>query len=174
MSSSSLWTIDNDYRGTRAVEYANSWLFTCAICEILFKKYLHTQENWLFNYEKFFPELNDAINNSGVMYDRICFELTNQYRYDEGEDECTDFALSELQERVTEFVIIKDGGMEFVDNISYFQQLRKEESSLCNGCCVRKDEAPPCNGCAPDICTPENKKECDEYQDWEKQYYGIN
>lgn len=85
MSDSSLWGIKKDYTGEELKDYENSWLFTPIIMDILGEKYIadilytpyHTKRNVLFE-ESLWHELNNRLNSSDNMADRVVFELGNQ------------------------------------------------------------------------------------------------
>lgn len=90
MSYSTLWVIDNDFKGYEINEYHNSWLFAPTSWDILYEKYLpneifdpilggkkHYISSSMFD-KGLFNRLNNKINNTSIQEDRIIWELTNQ------------------------------------------------------------------------------------------------
>lgn len=85
MSSSSLWVMDKDYKGSELLEFRNSWLFSPVVLGVLSDKYIRQLIETPFGYKKslisdgsLFAPLNDKINNCLCMPDRICWEMSNQ------------------------------------------------------------------------------------------------
>ena len=85
MSSSSLWVMDKDYKGSEALEFGNSWLFSPVIWGILSDKYIRGLIETPFGYKKslisdgsLHKPLNGKINNCKCSADRICWEMSNQ------------------------------------------------------------------------------------------------
>ena len=75
MSESSLFVINKDYFGEEICTYKNSWLFVPCIWRVLCKEYLKKEFSM---FDNFIPTLNEKINNSDMLYDRICWELSMQ------------------------------------------------------------------------------------------------
>ena len=86
MSYSSLWVMNKNYEGSEAIEFSNSWCFTPVVLDILFEKYIpsaHLGKKKSFITESMFDEtlfgrLNEKINTSFFVEDRILWELCNQ------------------------------------------------------------------------------------------------
>ncbi|MCY7865931.1 hypothetical protein P8918_13100 [Bacillus spizizenii] len=89
MSTSSLWGLDKDYKGSEEVEFSNSWWFSPIAWDILFQKYLPEKVTVQFGSRTNFMtatmfdktiegDLNEKINNSEVIEDRIVWELSMQ------------------------------------------------------------------------------------------------
>lgn len=77
MSYSSLWEISKDFNGQRCREYHNSFLFSPIVWAVLCDKYLHSKFS-MFQLEGEWEVLNRELNNSRVLSDRVCWELSNQ------------------------------------------------------------------------------------------------
>jgi len=86
MSSSSLYAIDKGLFGERVEEFSNSWLFSPIIWDVLADK--HIEESKKMNEYGFkrnvigdhdlWREINDIMNHSDCLMDRICWEISNQ------------------------------------------------------------------------------------------------
>lgn len=86
MSESSLWAIDKDNSGEEVREYRNSWLFNPIIWDELMWKYLNNKNKGKFDFKAryltdakaYWKPLNEKLNNSTVLDDRIMWELSQQ------------------------------------------------------------------------------------------------
>lgn len=80
MSTSTLWTMNENFEGEVLEEFSNSHLLTPMAWEILFNKYLsRTGFSSVAEFDESIPrELNEKINNSTIEEDRIVWELTKQ------------------------------------------------------------------------------------------------
>ena len=90
MSYSSLWVMDNNFRGLEKDVFPNSWLVAPVAWDILLNKYLPPQPGDICidgkrgflaasMFDKtLFPRLNKKINESNVQADRVLWELGNQ------------------------------------------------------------------------------------------------
>ncbi len=87
MSRSSLWVMDQDFKGHEINEYGNSWLFSPIVWDVLLDKYMHEEIQTPYGYKKSLiglfneglnEQLNDKMNNSDSFMDRICWEISNQ------------------------------------------------------------------------------------------------
>ena len=86
MSNSSLWVIDKNYHGQEIEEFKNSWLFAPMAWDILFDKYIPKKpqegKGTFLSATRFdkglWGTLNNKINNSEILEDRILWELSNQ------------------------------------------------------------------------------------------------
>lgn len=91
MSYTSLWTINEEWKGAERSKYHNSYLFPPVVWDILLCKYVTDDERnntlsylmWIgFTFDKEeqsrrFDMLNSRINNSEIQYDRVLWELAN-------------------------------------------------------------------------------------------------
>jgi len=85
MSKSSLWGMNKEYKGFEIEEFGNSFLFSPVVWDILLEKYLPNERKTSYGYTKSIigdriltMMLNDKINFCDCVYDRICWELSNQ------------------------------------------------------------------------------------------------
>jgi hypothetical protein len=85
MSSSSLWVMDKDYKGSEVLEFRNSWLFSPIVWGVLLDKYMSREIQTPYGYKKslisdgsLFSPLNNKVNNCKCTPDRICWEISNQ------------------------------------------------------------------------------------------------
>lgn len=93
MSYSSLWGIDGKWSGKQLTEYHNSWLFCPISWNVLLCKYIEPEERTSYghvwtNYmswvgtcakataDRKWRMLNERINNSGIQYDRVLWDLS--------------------------------------------------------------------------------------------------
>lgn len=93
MSYSSLWGIDSKWSGKRLTEYRNSWLFCPISWNVLLCKYVKPEERTDYGYvwtnymswvgihgsataDMRWRILNERINNCGIQYDRVLWELS--------------------------------------------------------------------------------------------------
>lgn len=89
MSYSSLWVMNNKYEGFEVKEFANSWLFSPVVWDVLFEKYL--PEKMYHPYigkmvymtavefdKSVYSSLNNRINKCTSNADRVCWEMSNQ------------------------------------------------------------------------------------------------
>lgn len=83
MSYSSLYGIKKDYVGEELYKYANSWLFSPIVWNILSDKYLPRQYGFIqsvigLNGNEVWSRINNIMNDSDNTSDRICWEMSNQ------------------------------------------------------------------------------------------------
>ncbi|CDQ41923.1 hypothetical protein [Virgibacillus salexigens] len=88
MSSSSLWTIDNNFNGNEYEDFSNSWLVSPMVWDVLFEKYLPHKVQGPFGRQRYmtainfdpsiFEELNKLACNSDIKEDKILWILTNE------------------------------------------------------------------------------------------------
>jgi len=89
MSYSSLYVMDNKFNGDVLNDYKNSWLLSPMIWDILFYKYLPEKVKYIAgeksglmvsarNDNQLWIELNDKLNESSNLKDRMCWEFSNQ------------------------------------------------------------------------------------------------
>lgn len=85
MSYSSLWTMDNNYKGYEVIEFKNSWLFSPMVWGVLSDKYIRGLIETPYGYKRnlisdsnLFTPLNNKINDCQCTPDRICWEMSNQ------------------------------------------------------------------------------------------------
>ena len=84
MSYSSLFLIGNDYKVAKKIDYHNSWLLNPVVWDVMSEKYLgrdpdtgYIRHVIGFDGGKTWMRLNDQMNASENMYDRICWEFSN-------------------------------------------------------------------------------------------------
>ena len=83
MSSSSLYGITKDYKGKEIIEYKNSWYFSPVIWNVLSDKLLPREHGYIqsvigFGGQKAWKNINNILNNSDFLADRVLWELSNQ------------------------------------------------------------------------------------------------
>lgn len=83
MSSSSLYGITKDYKGEEIIDYKNSWLFSPVVWNVLSdkllpRKYGHIQNVIGFDGQEVWKNINNILNNSDFLTDRVLWELSNQ------------------------------------------------------------------------------------------------
>lgn len=88
MSNSSLWLLDNDFKGHEHKKYENSWLYSPIAWDVLLEKYLHKEIQTPYGHKKsticsmdgglLHNKLNEIVNKSNAFYDRIVWEMSNQ------------------------------------------------------------------------------------------------
>ena len=87
MSESSIYVLDQDFNGIVDKEYANSWLFSPMVWNVLLEKYMHAEIQTPYGYTKsligpggheLHQQLNEIINGCDDIADRICWELSMQ------------------------------------------------------------------------------------------------
>lgn len=83
MSCSSLYGITKDYKGKEIIEYKNSWLFSPVIWRVLSDKLLPRKHGYIqdvisFGGQKVWKNINNILNNSDFLADRVLWELSNQ------------------------------------------------------------------------------------------------
>lgn len=83
MSSSSLYGITKDYKGEEIIEYKNSWLFSPVIWRVLSDKLLPRKHGNIqnvigFDGQEVWKNINNILNNSDFLADRVLWELSNQ------------------------------------------------------------------------------------------------
>ena len=83
MSSSSLYGITKDYKGKEIIEYKNSWLFSPVIWRVLSDKLLPKKHGYIqdvigFGGQKVWKNINNILNNSDFLTDRVLWELSNE------------------------------------------------------------------------------------------------
>lgn len=88
MSYSSLWGMNKEFLGEELIEFRNSWLFSPIVWNVLFEKYLPEEVEGRFGKQSYMGaavidntmdrRLNDKINNSSVIEDRILWEMSQQ------------------------------------------------------------------------------------------------
>lgn len=83
MSSSSLYGITKDYKGKEIIEYKNSWLFSPVIWSVLSDKLLPRKYGYIqsvigFDGQEVWKNINNILNNSDYLTDRVLWELSNE------------------------------------------------------------------------------------------------
>ena len=83
MSSSSLYGITKDYKGKEIIDYKNSWYFAPVVWAVLSdkllpRKYGHIQNVIGFGGQEVWKNINNILNNSDFLTDRVLWELSNQ------------------------------------------------------------------------------------------------
>lgn len=87
MSNSSLWLLDNDFKGHEHKKYENSWLYSPIAWDVLFDKYMHKEIQTAYGYKKsmcsmegglLHNKLNNTVNGCKAFYDRVVWEMSNQ------------------------------------------------------------------------------------------------
>lgn len=83
MSSSSLYGITKDYKGKEIIEYKNSWLFSPVIWSVLSDKLLPRKYGYIqsvigFDGQEVWKNINNILNNSDYLVDRVLWELSNE------------------------------------------------------------------------------------------------
>lgn len=102
MSYSSLWVMDKEFHGEVLTEFANSWLFSPIIWHILSEKYLPKKFGCVqsvigLDGNNVWKRINDLMNRSDNVCERICWEMSNQCVYFTKDKEC-------IANRILEFV----------------------------------------------------------------------
>lgn len=126
MSSSVLYTVNKELRAADTVEFQNSWLFSIPIFDHLINKYASEEEKQAeirlrksmggdFNEKeplnavsylgfdpgnKKFNAINNEINNSTELFDRIGWELVNQQMFFSRDKDLVSDAIIELQKSI--------------------------------------------------------------------------
>ncbi len=83
MSSSSLYGITKDYKGKEINEYKNSWYFSPVVWNVLSDKLLPRKYGYIQNVigldgQEVWKNINNILNNSDFLTDRVLWELSNQ------------------------------------------------------------------------------------------------
>ena len=83
MSSSSLYGITKDYKGKEIIDYKNSWLFSPVVWNVLSDKLLPRKYGYIqnvigFGGQEVWKNINNILNNSDFLADRVLWELSNQ------------------------------------------------------------------------------------------------
>lgn len=83
MSSSSLYGITKYYKGKEIIEYKNSWLFSPVVWRVLSDKLLPRKCGYIqsvigFGGQEVWRNINNILNNSDYLADRVLWELSNQ------------------------------------------------------------------------------------------------
>lgn len=83
MSSSSLYGITKDYKGMEIIDYKNSWLFCPVVWSVLSDKLLPRKYGYIqnvigFGGQEVWKNLNNILNNSDYLADRVLWELSNE------------------------------------------------------------------------------------------------
>ena len=83
MSSSSLYGITKDYKGKEINEYKNSWYFSPIVWSVLSDKLLPRKYGYIqnvigFGGQEVWKNINNILNNSDFLADRVLWELSNQ------------------------------------------------------------------------------------------------
>jgi hypothetical protein len=88
VSSSSLWVMDSEYKGSEVLEFRNSWLFSPIVGGVLLDKYMSEEIQTPYGYKKsfisdssLFNPLNEKVNKCECVPDRICWEIGNQQTF---------------------------------------------------------------------------------------------
>ncbi|WP_252225166.1 MULTISPECIES: hypothetical protein [unclassified Clostridium] len=115
MSSSSLWTMNKKLIGNKEVEFKNSWLFTPIALDVLFHKYMPWKKvnsfgdktnyiaETMFNKE-IDKELNNLINDSEIIEDRVIWEMCNQQVFFSKDKEFINECINKFLETNKEFM----------------------------------------------------------------------
>lgn len=83
MSSSSLYGITKDYKGKEIIEYKNSWYFSPVVWNVLSDKLLPRKYGYIqnvigFGGQEVWKNINNILNNSDYLTDRVLWELSNE------------------------------------------------------------------------------------------------
>ena len=83
MSSSSLYGITKDYKGKEIITYKNSWFFSPVVWSVLSDKLLPRKHGFIqnvigFDGEEVWRNINNILNNSDFLTDRVLWELSNE------------------------------------------------------------------------------------------------
>lgn len=83
MSSSSLYGITKDYKGKEIIDYKNSWLFCPVVWSVLSDKLLPRKNGYIqnvigFGGQEVWKNINNILNNSDFLTDRVLWELSNE------------------------------------------------------------------------------------------------
>ena len=83
MSCSSLYGITKDYKGKEIIEYKNSWYFSPVVWNVLSDKLLPRKHGYPqnvigFGGQEVWKNINNILNNSDFLADRVLWELSNQ------------------------------------------------------------------------------------------------
>lgn len=83
MSSSSLYGITKDYKGKEIIEYKNSWFFSPVVWNVLSDKLLPRKYGYIqnvigFGGQEVWKNINNILNNSDYLADRVLWELSNE------------------------------------------------------------------------------------------------
>lgn len=83
MSCSSLYGITKDYKGKEIIEYKNSWYFSPVVWSVLSDKLLPRKYGYIQNVigssgQEVWKNINNILNNSDFLADRVVWELSNQ------------------------------------------------------------------------------------------------
>lgn len=87
LSTSSLWVMDGELKGSESSEYRNSWWFSPVVWDVLLDKYMHEEIKTPYGTKRSLVsldgvalsgELNDKVNACDSVQDRICWEISNQ------------------------------------------------------------------------------------------------
>ena len=83
MSCSSLYGITKDYKGKEIIEYKNSWYFSPVVWSVLSDKLLPRKYGYIqniigINGQEVWNNINNILNNSDFLADRVVWELSNQ------------------------------------------------------------------------------------------------
>ena len=83
MSSSSLYGITKDYKGKEIIDYKNSWYFSPVVWSVLSDKLLPRKYGYIqnvigFGSQEAWKNINNILNNSDFLTDRVLWELSNQ------------------------------------------------------------------------------------------------
>ena len=83
MSRSSLYGITKDYKGKEIIEYKNSWYFSPVVWSVLSDKLLPRKHGYIqsiigFGGQEVWENINNILNNSNYLADRVLWELSNE------------------------------------------------------------------------------------------------
>lgn len=83
MSCSSLYGITKDYKGKEIIEYKNSWYFSPVVWSVLSDKLLPRKYGYIqnvigFGGQEVWENINNILNNSDFLADRVLWDLSNQ------------------------------------------------------------------------------------------------
>lgn len=83
MSYSSLYGITKDYKGKEINEYKNSWYFSPVVWSVLSDKLLPRKYGYIqnvigLNGQKVWDSINNILNSSDFLVDRVLWDLSNQ------------------------------------------------------------------------------------------------
>lgn len=83
MSSSSLYGITKDYKGKEIITYKNSWFFSPVVWNVLSDKLLPRKYGYIqnvigFGGQEVWKNINNILNNSDFLTDRVLWELSNE------------------------------------------------------------------------------------------------
>lgn len=114
MSCSSMYGIKKDYSGEKIADFKNSWLFSPVVWDVLSEKYL--PKLWGFTQSVIsspdaFKQVNNIMNNSKNLYERICWEFSNQQIFFTKDKQYVIDAVNEFLDKNSEYKKDEEDGI---------------------------------------------------------------